>query len=281
MTPVLLNDGTGDGDGQPSLEPGLTSKPPIPPGGGDARLPETFSRAANGSATFDDAVELKFQRWFPNSVPVLVPVPTPATDAHVEGVESCGVGEGRTVAYAKSGRGQLDEENLFSNLSAAIGGASDRFGGSVSVDLSGALRGSEADGDRGRTRSIVKPKIRSKKKIAPVVAPTVGYRAKNIRDTLKSKQVVAAAVQPVEAEVAARNEQLSERQPEVKRDRPKNTEHSPVQDYVREDVVSWMSSHLQRPSTPDFNGHTLVSIPGDQYPHHNLLFLESIDTSIQ
>ncbi|XP_029347159.1 centrosomal protein of 131 kDa-like isoform X2 [Acyrthosiphon pisum] len=259
LTPVPPNDGTGDGegDGQPSLEPGLTSKPPIPPGGGDARLPETFGRTANGSATFDDAVELKFQRWFPNSAPVLVSVPTPATD--VESVASCGsVGDGRTVAYAKSGRGQLDEENLYSNLSAAIGGASDRFGGSVSVDLSGALRGSDTDGDRGRTRSIAKPKIRSKKKIAPVVATTVGHRAKNIKDTFKSKQVVAAAVQPVEAVVAARNEQLSERQPaEVRRDRPKNAERSPVQDYVREDVVSWMSSHLQRPSTPEFNSHTL------------------------
>lgn len=261
LTPVPPNDGIGDGDGdgQPSLEPGLTSKPPIPPGGGDARLPETFGRVANGSATFDDAVELKFQRWFPNSAPVLIPVPSPATDVHVESVISGGsgsVGDGRTVAYAKSGRSQLDEENLYSNLSAAIGGASDRFGGSVSVDLSGALRGSDADSDRGRIRSIAKPKIRSKKKIAPVVAATVGHRSKNIKDTLKSKQVAAATVQPVEAAVAARNEQPPERQPEVRRDRPKNAERSPVQDYVREDVVSWMSSHLQRPSTPELNSHT-------------------------
>lgn len=276
MSPVTPNDGTGDGDGQQSLEPGLTSKPPIPPAGGDVCLPETFGRAAaNGSsATFDDAVELKFQRWFPNSAPVLVPVPTTATDAYVESVASAGVSDGRTVTYAKSDRGQLDEENLYSNLSAAIGGASDRFGGSVSVDLSGALRGRDMDGERGQMRSITKPKIKLKKKTVPVVTPMVGHRAKNIRETLKSKPVPAPTVQPVEA--LARNDQLPERQPEVRRDRPKNAERSPVQDYAREDVVSWMSSHLQRPSTPEFNGDTLVSIPGDQYPHHSLLFLKSI-----
>lgn len=274
MTPVPPNDGTGDGDGQPSLVPGLTSKPPIPPTGGDVCLPETFGRANGSSATFDDAVELKFQRWFPNSAPVLVPVPTTATDAYVESVASGGVSDRRTVTYAKSDRGQLDEENLYSNLSAAIGGASDRFGGSVSVDLSGALRGRDTDGERGRMRSIAKPKIKLKKKIAPVVTPTVGHRAKNIRDTLKSKPLPAPNVQPVET--MARNEQLPERQPEARRDRPKNAERSPVQDYAREDVVSWMSSHLQRPSTPEFNGDTLVSIPGDRYPHHSLLFLKSI-----
>ncbi|XP_026805117.1 centrosomal protein of 131 kDa isoform X2 [Rhopalosiphum maidis] len=269
-TPVPPNDGSvgggggDDGDGQPALEPGLTSKPPIPPGGGDARVPETFGHVANVSAaTFDDAVELKFQRWFPNSVPILVPVPTPVTDVYVENGVS--VQEDRAVAHAKSGRGQLDEEHLYSNLSAAIGGASDRFGGSVSVDLSGALRGANVDGgERSRTRSTVKPKSKLKKKIAPVAAAVVSHRPKNTRDAVKSKSIAAAAVQPVEA-VPARNEQLPERQPETKRERPKNADRSPVQDYVREDVVSWMSSHLQRPSTPDFNGGTLDAFSEEKH----------------
>jgi len=279
-TPVPPNDkdggggggGGGDGDGQPALEPGLTSKPPIPPGSGDARVPETFGRAANSgsAATFDDAVELKFQRWFPNSAPV--PAPTTAADVYVESV-AIAAGEGRTAsqAYAKSGRGQLDEEHLYSNLSAAIGAASDsRFGGSVSVDLSGALRGANVDvGDRGRTRSAaaVKPKNKPKKRIAPVTPTTaVGHRgAKSMRDAAKSKSAAAAAVHPVEAVVEGNEHNHPERQPETvtRKERPKNADRSPVQDYAREDVVSWMSSHLQRPSTPDYGGHTLVSNLGD------------------
>lgn len=220
-------------------------------------------------ATFDDAVELKFQRWFPNSAPV--PVPTTTADVYVESV-TIAAGEGRTAAqaYSKSGRGQLDEEHLYSNLSAAIGAASDsRFGGSVSVDLSGALRGANVDvGDRGRTRSAaaVKPKNKPKKRITPVTATTVvGHRSvKSTRDAAKSKSV--ATVHSVEAVVARNEHHHPERQPETvtKRDRPKNADRSPVQDYAREDVVSWMSSHLQRPSTPDFGGHTLVSNPGDR-----------------
>ncbi|XP_025200399.1 centrosomal protein of 131 kDa-like isoform X2 [Melanaphis sacchari] len=273
-TPVPPNDGSGgggsgggDGDGQPALEPGLTSKPPIPPGGSDAHVSETFGRAANGStATFDDAVELKFQRWFPNSAPVLVPAPMPTTDVCVGSVASDSVTDGRTVAYAKSGRGQLDEEHLYSNLSAAIGSAGDRFGGSVSVDLSGALRGANMDGsDRGRTRSTTKLKNKVKKKIVPVATPAVGHRAKHTRDAIKSKSVASVAVQPVEA-VVPRNEQLPERQPETKRDRSKNADRSPVQDYAREDVVSWMSSHLQRPCTPsDFDGDTLDAFTKEKH----------------
>lgn len=218
-------------------------------------------------------MELKFQRWFPNSAPV--PAPTTAADVYVESVAIAAV-EGRTAAqaYAKSGRGQLDEEHLYSNLSAAIGAASDsKFGGSMSVDLSGALRGASADvGDRGRTRSAaaIKPKNKPKKRIAPVTATTaVGHRgsAKSTRDAAKSKSVAtAAAVHPVEATVTRNEHHHPEKQPEtvMRRERPKNADRSPVQDYAREDVVSWMSSHLQRPSTPDFAGHTLVSNLGDR-----------------
>lgn len=276
-TPVPPNNdsggGGGDGDGQPALEPGLTSKPPIPPGSGDARVSETFGRATNSGsvATFDDAVELKFQRWFPNSAPVAAP--TTAAEVYVESV-GIAAGDGRIAAqtYAKSGRGQLDEEHLYSNLSAAIGAASDsRFGGSMSVDLSGALRGASADiGDRGRTRSaaVAKPKNKSKKRIASVTATTaISQRSvKSTRDTAKSKSVAATAVHPVEAAVARNEHHHQEKQPETvtRKDRPKNADRSPVQDYAREDVVSWMSSHLQRPSTPDFGGHTLVSNLSDR-----------------
>lgn len=248
---------------QPALEPGLTSKPPIHPTGNAQQ--ETFGRETttkNNSVTFDDAIELKFQRWFPNSAPTVTPsagANAPALNgmsSYHEYSESVIDNDKGTITYTRSSssmsiRGsqdQLDEEHLYSNLSAAIG-TGDRQKTSVSVDLLDILQ----NDDNRRVPSALKSK--KKKKSVPVVhkvkkdAPKTLQRPKHVvvrNNTCSNKP----------KEMPGRNEQI-DLEKEIKKDHPRKTDDSPV-DEVKEDVVSWMSSH-QRPSTPEFND-TFVSV---------------------
>lgn len=248
---------TGNGcNQQPALEPGLTSKPPIHPTGNTQQ--ETFGRETtkNNSVTFDDAIELKFQRWFPNSVPTVTPsaganVPALNGMSYHEYSESVIDNDKGTITYTRSSssmsiRGsqdQLDEEHLYSNLSAAIG-SSDRQKTSVSVDLLDILQ----NDDNRRVPSALK--LKKKKKSVPVIHKV----KKDAPKTLQRSKPVVVRSKP--KEIAGRNEQI-DLEREIKKDHPRKTDDSPVDD-VKEDVVSWMSSH-QRPSTPEFNG-TFVSI---------------------
>lgn len=240
-------------ESQPTLEPGLISKPPIPPS-----QTETFNRECRNSVTFDDAIELKFQRWFPNSAPVVV-APS-ATDVSLNGMsyeysERVIDNDKGTITYTRSSssmsiRGsqdQLDEEHLYSNLSAAIG-SKDKLKGSVSVDLLEILQNDD-------NRRVPSAKLKKKKKT--MVPVTNKVKKDTPKLVLKSKPT-AKTVAMVENEATGpvtRNEKVSERQ--LKKDGD-----SPV-DYAKEDVVSWMSSH-QRPPTPELNA-TFVSLTLSTY----------------
>ncbi|VVC30067.1 Hypothetical protein CINCED_3A008063 [Cinara cedri] len=240
-----------ENDKQPTLEPGLKSKPPIPPAGNVQQ--ETFDRQSKTSVTFDDAIELKFQRWFPNSAPIAVPTDT---DVSLNGMsyeysERVIDNDKGTITYTRSSssmsiRGsqdQLDEEHLYSNLSAAIGGG-DKLKTSVSVDLLEILQ----NDDNRRVSSV---KLKKKKKTTPVAhkvkkdVPKTVFKSKP--GIVKSDPVVMKR-EPIEA---ARNEQYLEKV--IKKDHPNKTDDSSV-DYIKDDVVSWMSCH-QRPSTPELNGN--------------------------
>lgn len=185
----------GDG-GRPALEPGLASKPPIPPAGHALQQPDQppfggGREAKCGAVTFDDAVELKFQRWFPHSASPPV-IPATAADGPLNGVsyEYCServIGHERgTVTYTRSSssmsiRGgqedQLDEEHLYSNLSAAIGGQ--KLKASVSVDLLDALR-NEDDPRRRQPSPAAKFKKRTKKTVPMVAASTLHKARKDV-----------------------------------------------------------------------------------------------------
>lgn len=237
------------------MEPGLTSKPPIPPVG--IVQQEPFGRELKNNVTFDDAVELKFQRWFPNSAPI--PAPS-ATDVSLNGMsyeysERVIDNDRGTITYTRSSssmsiRGsqdQLDEEHLYSNLSAAIG-SGDKLKTSVSVDLLEILQNDD-------NRRAPPAKLKKKKKTIPVT-PKV---KKDIPKSVEFKKSVLKS-KPVRSEIneIIQNEQPAEK--EVKREIPKRADNSPV-DHVKEDIVSWMSSH-QRPSTPEVS-ETFVSIVTD------------------
>ncbi|XP_025422151.1 centrosomal protein of 131 kDa-like isoform X2 [Sipha flava] len=266
---------------QDALEPGLTSKPPIPPAGSGPAETSCDRDAADcrktgAAVTFDDAIELKFQRWFPNSVPVApaaVPRETVA-DVSLNGVsyeysERVIDNDRGTVTYTRSSssmsiRGsqdQLDEEHLYSNLSAAIGGADKLCRGVVSADVLDMLHQND-DNRRGRAPTRPKPK---KKISVPVAAAAVAYRAK--RDTTKSvlkPRTNLAAANPVPVTtvtcdtvqcdgLTARHEQRAPDK-EARKDhhQTRKLDDSPV-DYATEDVVSWMSSHQLRPSTSELD----------------------------
>lgn len=246
-TPIRGNDQLlqSENDNQRELEPGLTSKPPIPPTVGNAQH-ETFSREhGKNSVTFDDAVELKFQRWFPNSAPAAIPsaADLPLNGMSYEYSERVIDNDKGTITYTRSSssmsiRGnqdQLDEDHLYSNLSAAIGSA-DKLKASVSVDLLEVLK----NDDNRRSPSVTKSK--KKKKTVPVTL-------KVKKDAPKSKPVVVRS-EPNEIQPRTLGKEL-------KKDHYKTTHGSPVDD-VKEDVVSWMSSH-QRLSTPELNDE-IVSI---------------------
>lgn len=224
---------------------------------------ESFGRESKPSVTFDDAIELKFQRWFPNSAPVASPT---ATDVSLNGMsyeysERVIDNDKRTITYTRSSssmsiRGsqdQLDEDHLYSNLNAAIGGG-DKLKASVSVDLLEILQ----NDDNRRVSSV---KLKKKKKTIPLAHKV----KKDIPKTVvKSKPAVVVKSEPVVVntepfEVRTRNEKHLEKV--IKKDHPNKTDDSSV-DYVKDDVVSWMSSH-QSPSTPESNGN-IVSIIGNQ-----------------
>lgn len=195
--------------------------------------------------TFDDAVELKFQRWFPNSAPpAATPSAADAADVSLNGVsyreysERVIDSDKGTVTYTRSSssmsvRGsqdQLDEEHLYSNLSAAIG-AGDKLKASVSVDLLEILR----NDDNRRA-----PSAKSKKKRKIAVARNVKKDAP--KPAARPKPVVVRAEPNVRAPAK-----------ETDKDRPKAADDgSPVDHDVKEDVVSWMSSH-RGSSTPELN----------------------------
>lgn len=148
---------------------------------------------------------------------------------------------------------QLDEEHLYSNLSAAIGGG-DKLKASVSVDLLEILQ----NDDNRRVSSV---KLKKKKKTIPFAHKV----KKDIPKTVvKSKPAVTVKIEPVVVnsepfEVQTRNEKHLEKI--IKRDHSNKIDDSSV-DYVNDDIVSWMSSH-QSPSTPELNGN-IVSIVGIQ-----------------
>lgn len=240
-------------DGQPALEPGLTSKPPIHPTGNVQ--PEIFGRESKTSVTFDDAVELKFQRWFPNSAPIVTPS---VADVSLNGMsyeysERVIDNDKGTITYTRSSssmsiRGsqdQLDEEHLYSNLSAAIG-SSDKLKTSVSVDLLEILKNDD-------NRRAPSAKLKKKKKTVPMMQ--VKVKKDSPKTVLKSKPVMVRN----ESHEVTRNDPNSGKQ--IKRDNPKKEDDSV--DYVKEDVVSWMSSH-QRPPTPELNDE-LVSVIENRY----------------
>lgn len=218
--------------------------------------PETFGQESKNSVTFDDAIELKFQRWFPNSAPIVSPS---VTDVSLNGMsyeysERIVDNDKGTITYTRSSssmsiRGsqdQLDEEHLYSNLSAAIG-SGDKLKASVSVDLLEILKNDD-------NRRAPSAKLKKKKKTVPVTQVKVKKDAP--KSVMKSKPVMVRS----ESHEVARNDPNSEKQ--IKRDQPKKEDDSSV-DYVKEDVVSWMSSH-QRPSTPEFNDE-LVSVIENHY----------------
>lgn len=271
------DDGRDDDHRHPALEPGLTSKPPIPPTGPPAgqhvqQDVTSFHVEPKNSVTFDDAIELKFQRWFPNSAPTtaaaaalsFVDVP-PLNGMSYEYSERVIDNDKGTITYTRSSssmsiRGsqdQLDEEHLYSNLSAAIGagGTGDKLKSAVSVDLSEILQN---DGNRRTppSSSSAKSKKKNHKRTVPVALKA--KRAEAPRLSLKPKPPVTVVRTGSNAEATARNEPSPENG--TKKDRPRKVDDSPTVDYVKEDVVSWMSSHQQRSPTPEFND---VSVSGD------------------
>lgn len=224
---------------QPDLEPGLTSKPPIPPTGNNVQ-PETYVREPRNSVTFDDAIELKFQRWFPNSAPIAT---SSAADISLNGMsyeysERVIDNDKGTITYTRSSssmsiRGsqdQLDEEHLYSNLNAAIGNG-DKLKTSVSVDLLEILQ-------NDNNRRLPSVKLKKKKKIVSLANKVKKDTSKSV---IKSKPIVTVGNESV---LLNEKTKTSERQ-------LKKADNSPV-DFVKEDVVSWMSSH-QRPPTPEIN----------------------------
>lgn len=206
-TPVRIDGRPEPCDDGPALEPGLVDKPPIPPAGhAAAPRAEHFGggssevKSCAAAVTFDDAVELKFQRWFPNSAPPQPP-PVAATAAadrlSLNGLTSYQyservVGDSTSITYTRSSssmsvRGggggggpdrqqQLDEEHLYSNLSAVIGGV-DKLKPSVSVDLLDALRTNDGvDNGRRRQQPSAHPKFKKRPKKTAV--PPAVQRAK-------------------------------------------------------------------------------------------------------
>lgn len=253
----------------PALEPGLTSKPPIPPvvGNGHAASPDSSFGHRTAAVTFDDAIELKFQRWFPNSAPIApAAVPSEGTaDVSLNGVsyeysERVIDNDRGTVTYTRSSssmsiRGsqdQLDEEHLYSNLSAAIGGADKLCRGSVSVDMLEILQ----NDDNRRAGAPARPKPKKKKTPAPAaVAPKVKRDAP--KSVLKSRTnaavtAVTCKTEPSDGETV-RHEHQQAPEKEARKDNPsRKPDDSPV-DYATEDVVSWMSSHQLRSSTSELD----------------------------
>lgn len=252
-TPIQDNQ-QNENDGQPTLEPGLKSKPPIPPAGNVQQ--ETFVPESKTSVTFDDAIELKFQRWFPNSAPIVTPI---TTDVSLNGMsyeysERVIDNDKGTITYTRSSssmsiRGSqdhLDEDNLYSNLSAAIG-SGDKLKSSVSVDLLEIIQ----NDDNRRLSSV---KLKKKKKTIPVIHKVKKDTSKTV---LKSKPVVIKNEQIVVKNQPIGVVRNGQNLDKVKGDHTKKIVDSSV-DYVKDDVVSWMSIH-QRPSTPKLNSN-IVSI---------------------
>lgn len=260
-TPIQSNV-EGGNESQRALEPGLTSKPPIPPAG-NVQEETAFDREQPKSAvTFDDAIELKFQRWFPNSAPVVTPS---ATDVSLNGMsyeysERVIDKDKGTITYTRSSssmsiRGsqdQLDEEHLYSNLSAAFNG--EKLKASVSVDLLEILQNDD-------NRRVPSAKSKKKKKAVP---NTLRVKKDPQKSVELKKSVLKSKPTRVDANEVTRNEQ-SATEKEVKRELLMRTTSSSPVDHGKEDVVSWMSSH-QRASTPEFND-TFVSVFGNQ--NHN------------
>lgn len=288
------DDGTSDGYHRPALEPGLTSKPPIPPAGPtgptDHNVQHDVTTTALGSepkssVTFDDAIELKFQRWFPNSAATAAAAAAATASSRADVPPLNGMSyeyservidnDRGTITYTRSSssmsiRGsqdQLDEEHLYSNLSAAIGATGDKLKSAVSVDLLEILQN---DSNRrapppSSSSSSAKSKKKNYNKRTTTVVVPVTAKAKRAseaapKSVLKSKPPVAAVrtTEPNAAEVTPpppSTENLA------KKDRPRKADDSPTVDYVKEDVVSWMSSHHhQRSPTPELND---VSVSDD------------------
>lgn len=228
-------------ESEPNLEPGLTSKPPIPPTGSYVQS-ETFVREPRNSVTFDDAIELKFQRWFPNSA---VPITTSsAADISLNGMsyeysERVIDNDKGTITYTRSSssmsiRGsqdQLDEDHLYSNLNAAIGNG-DKLKTTVSVDLLEILQNDD-------NRRLPSAKLKKKKKVMSVVNKVKKDPSKSV---IKSKPIVTVGSESVS---------LDEKINTSEKQHSRKEENSPV-DFSKEDVISWMSSH-QRPPTPEIN----------------------------
>ncbi|XP_050420916.1 centrosomal protein of 131 kDa [Adelges cooleyi] len=238
------------------LEPGLTSKPPIPPTTTTGNSPQEYygREVKNSSVTFDDAIELKFQRWFPNSVPVsqvttaIEPDLVSLNGMSYEYSERVIDKDKGTITYTRSSssmsiRGsqdQLDEEHLYSNLSAAIS-SDDKLKATVSVDLLEVLQN-----DDNRRGTTIKKK---KKKITPTAVKTIKDLARSA-DVKKRDGVKCKASD-------GQNDAVKVSKPVVVTE--KKREHlradvSPVDDHSKVEVVSWMSSHPnQRPATPKYS----------------------------
>ncbi|XP_050544451.1 centrosomal protein of 131 kDa isoform X2 [Daktulosphaira vitifoliae] len=240
------------------LEPGLTSKPPIPPTILHSAVEYDEREKKNMPITFDDSIALKFQRWFPNSVSNSQPSEI-GTDVSLKGMsyeysQRVIDKDKGTITYTRSSssmsiRGSedhLDEENLYSNLNAAIS-CDNKLKSSMSVDLLEILH----NNDNHQISSGKK----KKKKVLPVAS-------KLKKEILKSGEVKKNLLKckiPGDQNDPVKDQPKPVNISETKKDYSKKANTSPVIDKPKEEIVSWMSTHQnQRPNTPKHNNNIFM-----------------------